>query len=163
MIKKFILGMLMTTFMFSLYGCADEVVENIEESETISEPKIPEVKQENKVLANIYNTENIEKEETKPTVGVTIDVEEAAPIVTTSTIPSNQIEEIEQESEIVQISETMSDVDTTPYTVTENDSLWKIANGQLGEGDRYMEIYDLNAHIIENPDLIYPEQILILP
>jgi nucleoid-associated protein YgaU len=36
------------------------------------------------------------------------------------------------------------------YTVEENDSLWKIAEEQLGNGIRYQEIIDLNDGITEN-------------
>ena len=46
------------------------------------------------------------------------------------------------------------------YTVTANDSLWKIAAEQLGDGNRWMEIYELN----ELPDtVIHPGQVLRLP
>ncbi len=36
------------------------------------------------------------------------------------------------------------------YTVEENDSLWKIAEEQLGNGIRYQEIIDLNDGVTEN-------------
>ena len=36
------------------------------------------------------------------------------------------------------------------YTVVENDSLWKIAEEQLGNGIRYQEIIDLNDGVTEN-------------
>lgn len=47
------------------------------------------------------------------------------------------------------------------YTVVSGDSLWKIAQGQLGAGNRYMEIASLNN--ISNPNKIYPGQVLTLP
>lgn len=49
------------------------------------------------------------------------------------------------------------------YTVKSGDSLWKIAQSQLGSGARYMEIYNLNTDKIKNKDLIYPGQVLTLP
>lgn len=49
------------------------------------------------------------------------------------------------------------------YTVQKGDCLWNIAKKQLGDGSRYQEIYELNRDKIENPNLIYPGQTLILP
>ena len=47
------------------------------------------------------------------------------------------------------------------YTVQTNDSLWKIAEEQLGNGARYTEIANLNG--IQDSNLIYPGQVLKLP
>lgn len=49
------------------------------------------------------------------------------------------------------------------YTVKSGDSLWKIAQKNLGKGGRYMEVYNLNKDKIKNPNLIYPGQVLTLP
>lgn len=49
------------------------------------------------------------------------------------------------------------------YTVISGDSLWKIAQQQLGNGSRWTEIYKLNVNIIKNPSLIYPGQVFVLP
>ncbi|MFE9933672.1 LysM peptidoglycan-binding domain-containing protein [Streptomyces sp. NPDC005533] len=57
------------------------------------------------------------------------------------------------------------------YTVLEGESLSGIADTQLGDAGRYMEIFDLNrgqalpdgAGTFTNPDLIYPGQRLTLP
>ncbi len=49
------------------------------------------------------------------------------------------------------------------YTVVSGDCLWNIAKRFLGNGARYTEIYNLNKDKIKNPNLIYPNQILILP
>lgn len=49
------------------------------------------------------------------------------------------------------------------YTVVKGDCLWKIAEKELGDGWRYIEIYNLNRDKIKNPDLIYVGQKLILP
>ena len=52
----------------------------------------------------------------------------------------------------------------TTYTVVSGDSLWKIAKKLLGDGTRYLEIYELNKDVIgSNPDLIYPGQVLTIP
>lgn len=50
------------------------------------------------------------------------------------------------------------------YTVVEGDWLIKIAGEQLGDEDRWREIYDLNRELIgDNPDLIHPGQVFRLP
>ena len=50
------------------------------------------------------------------------------------------------------------------YVVKSGDSLWQIAERELGKGARWPEIYELNKAVIgDNPDLIYPGQRYILP
>jgi nucleoid-associated protein YgaU len=49
------------------------------------------------------------------------------------------------------------------YVVKENDSLWKIAAEQLGNGNRYLEIKKLNTDIIINEDEVDPGMRLRLP
>jgi nucleoid-associated protein YgaU len=49
------------------------------------------------------------------------------------------------------------------YVVKENDSLWKIAVEQLGNGSRYLEIKKMNADIIVNEDKLDPGMRLQLP
>jgi nucleoid-associated protein YgaU len=47
------------------------------------------------------------------------------------------------------------------YTVKTGDTLWKIAQSQLGSGGKYMEIASLNN--IANPNIIIPGQTLKMP
>lgn len=49
------------------------------------------------------------------------------------------------------------------HTVVKGDTLWGISAKYLGDGSRYMEIYELNSDIIEDPHWIYPGQVLKLP
>lgn len=51
---------------------------------------------------------------------------------------------------------------TTPkqYTVKKGDTLWNICKKELGDGSKYKEIAELNK--LENPDKIYPGQVLRL-
>ncbi len=50
------------------------------------------------------------------------------------------------------------------YTVKKGDTLYGIARTQLGDEDRWREIYNLNKTTIgSNPHLIYPGQVLRLP
>ena len=43
------------------------------------------------------------------------------------------------------------------------DSLWKIAQKQLGSGKKWTELYEANKDTIKNPSLIYIGQTLIIP
>lgn len=52
---------------------------------------------------------------------------------------------------------------TGSFTVQPGNSLWRIARGQLGSGTRYIDIYKANQGQIQDPDLIYPGQVLGLP
>lgn len=49
------------------------------------------------------------------------------------------------------------------YTVQETDSLSKIAAFFYRDGLRWPDIFNANNHLIDHPDLIYPEQVLIVP
>ena len=47
--------------------------------------------------------------------------------------------------------------------VQKGDALWNIAFERLGLGDRYIDIVKLNKDKINNPDLIYPKQLFVIP
>lgn len=47
--------------------------------------------------------------------------------------------------------------------VQRGDALWRIAYSSYGEGIRYVDIVRRNAAAIDNPDLIFPNQIFTLP
>lgn len=49
------------------------------------------------------------------------------------------------------------------YTVKTNDCLWNIAQSQLGDGFRWVEIYELNKAQIIDPNLIETGQVFIMP
>ncbi|HWE94825.1 MAG TPA: LysM peptidoglycan-binding domain-containing protein [Tepidisphaeraceae bacterium] len=49
------------------------------------------------------------------------------------------------------------------YTVKENDSLWKIAAEQLGDGNAYAAIKDLNRDVLKGHDDVRPNMRLRLP
>lgn len=54
-------------------------------------------------------------------------------------------------------------VSTRTYTIGKNDSLWKIARKQLGDGKRWKEIFELNKDRISNPDAIIPGVKITIP
>jgi nucleoid-associated protein YgaU len=50
------------------------------------------------------------------------------------------------------------------YTIKSGDNLSDIAQEQLGDANRWKEIYELNKDVIgDNPDLIHPGKKLKLP
>jgi LysM repeat protein len=51
----------------------------------------------------------------------------------------------------------------TVIRVRRGDSLWRIAKRHLGKGRRWTAFYKANKAKIDNPDLIYPGQTLIIP
>lgn len=52
-----------------------------------------------------------------------------------------------------------------PVTVTVQPgfTLWGIAEGQLGDGIRYVQVFEANKDKIRDPDLIYPGQVFTIP
>lgn len=56
-----------------------------------------------------------------------------------------------------------ADVEVRTYTVVSGDSLSKIAKREYGDGNKWRQIYDANRDKINDPDLIYPGQVLTIP
>jgi nucleoid-associated protein YgaU len=56
---------------------------------------------------------------------------------------------------------TASTAGATDYTIKDGDSFWKIAQEQLGDGNRYKEILELNPSISENQTLVIGTKIKI--
>ena len=53
--------------------------------------------------------------------------------------------------------------DVAVKTVQPGATLWAIAEENLGDGIFYVEVFEANADLIKNPDLIYPGQIFRIP
>lgn len=49
------------------------------------------------------------------------------------------------------------------HTVEKGDTLWAVAEKALGNGARYMEIFEANKPMLSDPDKIYPGQVLRIP
>jgi nucleoid-associated protein YgaU len=49
------------------------------------------------------------------------------------------------------------------HTVEKGDTLWGISSKHLGNGARYMDIFEANKPMLSDPDKIYPGQVLRIP
>ncbi len=55
------------------------------------------------------------------------------------------------------------EAESTLYTVRAGDTLGKIAQQLLGSAGRYQEIFEANQPLLEDPNRIYPGQVLRIP
>lgn len=64
----------------------------------------------------------------------------------------------------ITVDDSQGQGDTETYTVKGGDSLWKIAQNQLGNGNRYMEIFYANRDKLDSPQsVIHPGDELKVP
>ncbi|TXN36183.1 LysM peptidoglycan-binding domain-containing protein [Flagellimonas hymeniacidonis] len=49
------------------------------------------------------------------------------------------------------------------HTVKSGESLSKIAKHYYGDAMKYNKIFDANTNILKNPDMIHPDQVLVIP
>ena len=74
--------------------------------------------------------------------------------------------EVEEETKEASVTQTR-DASTAPqvktYTVKPGDCLWNIAKQYTGNGQDWNAIYNANRDKIQNPNLIYPGQVLTIP
>lgn len=49
------------------------------------------------------------------------------------------------------------------HTVASGESLSKIAKKYYGDAMQYQKIFSANTNILSNPDVIHPDQVLIIP
>ncbi len=52
---------------------------------------------------------------------------------------------------------------TREYTVQANDSLWKIAQHEMGHGNRWKNLYEINKDRIKNPNKLKRGTVIIIP
>jgi outer membrane protein OmpA-like peptidoglycan-associated protein len=81
------------------------------------------------------------------------------------TIPegAKQVEEGKYVQEKEETVEGEVKVDTKEYTVKKGDSLWIIAQKELGSGHRWKNIYELNKDKIKNPKKLRVGQTIVIP
>lgn len=68
-------------------------------------------------------------------------------------------------NEKIELEQKLAEEESKPiyYYVTKEDSLWKIAKRFYNQGIKWIMILEANLDKIDNPDLIYPTQRLIIP
>jgi len=49
------------------------------------------------------------------------------------------------------------------HTVASGESLSKIAKHYYGDAMKYTKIFDANTNVLKNPDVIHPDQVLVIP
>ena len=54
-------------------------------------------------------------------------------------------------------------VGATTYTIEKGDTLSKIAKEQLGSASAWKQIFEANRDVIDDPDRIFPGQVIKLP
>ena len=62
-----------------------------------------------------------------------------------------------------QMEKGMEDTKRRRVRIVKGDCLWTIAKQLYGSGFAYVAIYQANKNQIKNPDLIYPNQVFVLP
>ena len=55
------------------------------------------------------------------------------------------------------------DANSEMYVVEPGDTLWAIATAAYGDGNRYPEIFEANKPMLDDPDKIFPGQVLRIP
>lgn len=66
---------------------------------------------------------------------------------------------VEEEKKI----ESAVKVETREYTIQKGDTLWKIAQKELGGGHRWKYLYELNKDVIKDPNKLKPGKKIIIP
>lgn len=64
---------------------------------------------------------------------------------------------------VAEVEDTDDAVTPRFHTVEKGDTLWAIAQKELGDGNRYNEIFEANKPMLSDPDKIYPGQVLRIP
>ncbi len=81
-------------------------------------------------------------------------------------LPAEQVTPIEDGKYMMEQNESVESqikVQTKEYTIQKNDSLWKIAERELGSGHRWKYLYELNKDRIDNPNKLKAGLVIIIP
>lgn len=81
----------------------------------------------------------------------------------TKTIKIETKEENKTVAKETQQRDSASAPKTQTYKVKKGDCLWNIAKKFYGNGSQWKKIYNANKNKIKNPNLIYPNQVFIIP
>lgn len=81
-------------------------------------------------------------------------------------LPSQEIKPIEEGKYLLEKEENVESevkVETKEYTIQKNDSLWGIAERELGSGHRWKYLYELNKDRIKNPNKLKAGEVIVIP
>jgi peptidoglycan-associated lipoprotein len=82
-------------------------------------------------------------------------------------IPQDEnVQKVDDGKYVVEEKETVEsapEVSTREYTVQANDSLWKIAQIEMGNGNRWKYLYEMNKDRIKNPNKLRKGTVIIIP
>lgn len=73
------------------------------------------------------------------------------------------IEEGKYEVQSEEKVESETQVSTREYVIQKNDSLWKIAQKELGKGNRWQYLYEFNKNVIKNPNKLKAGTTILIP
>jgi nucleoid-associated protein YgaU len=106
-------------------------------------------------------------QETTPVVEEAAEAVPAAPeAVTSEPVAPEPVAEAPEpvaEPEVVPVDEPVAVAAPVTVTVQPGFTLWGIAEGQMGDGIRYVQVFEANKDKIRDPDLIYPGQVFTIP
>jgi outer membrane protein OmpA-like peptidoglycan-associated protein len=81
-------------------------------------------------------------------------------------VPKEDVKVIDEGKYEVQQQEKVESevkVSTKEYIIQKNDSLWKIAQKELGNGNRWKYLYEMNKNVIKNPNKLKAGTKIIIP
>jgi len=76
---------------------------------------------------------------------------------------AQQVEKADFSGVTASVDSTAELVGGSSYTVKSGDSLSKIAKNELGDGNAWQKIFEANRDVLDDPDKIFPGQVLKLP
>ena len=85
--------------------------------------------------------------------GVTAKVDSTAP----------QVEKADFSGVSAKVDSTAEIVGERTYTIEKGDTLSKIAKEQLGHASAWKQIFEANRDVLDDPDRIFPGQVIKLP
>lgn len=88
---------------------------------------------------------------------------EPAPEPAATPAPAQDPEPTPQPETVAAAPEPAAPPPPVTVTVQPGFTLWGIAEGQLGDGIRYVQVFEANKDKIRDPDLIYPGQVFTIP